>query len=185
MRHRSFTLECTPDTFQATRARAGGLRATPASPREAELCKRLWSAVGAGFWTERSRWDHARWRKQLEKPNVSFWVARVAGREAGAFELTELARGVKIQGFGLLPSHRGRGLGRALLAAATRQAFASGARRVWLHTATDDHPHALPNYLSGGFRIVRVRELRSAMPPRASAKAPRYTRPSSAETERP
>ena len=43
----------------------------------------------------------------------------------------------------------------------TQQAFATGARRVWLHTATDDHSNALLNYLSGGYAIVRERELKN------------------------
>jgi ribosomal protein S18 acetylase RimI-like enzyme len=79
-------------------------------------------------------------------------------------ELTSMARGVKIQGFGLLPAYRGRGLGRDLLTLATERAFATGAPKVWLHTATDDHPNALPNYLSGGYRIVRERELNVSAP---------------------
>lgn len=176
MGHRSFTLECTPETFQARTSKTEGLRAICASRRDADLCKRLWSDVGAGFWTERSRWDQARWRKRLEQPNVAFWVAWVSGREAGCFELTQLARGVRMDGFGLLPPYRGRGLGRDLLTAATRQAFATGARRVWLHTATDDHSHALPNYLSGGYRIVRERELRNPLRPRVASKIRRTRR---------
>jgi ribosomal protein S18 acetylase RimI-like enzyme len=119
--------------------------------------------------TERVRWDERRWLRHLEQQNGFFWVALVADLDAGCFELTKLARGVKIQGFGLMPDYPGRGLGRALLTAATEEAFALGARKVWLHTATDDHPNALPNYLSGGYRIVRERELRNVMPPRRPA----------------
>lgn len=164
MSHRSFTLECTPDTFRARGAAGNGLRTIAATPREVSRCRRLWADVGAGFWTERSRWDDARWQRHLQQPNVSFLIARVSGEVAGCFELTVLRRGVRIEGFGLLRSYRGRGLGRELLDAATERAFATGARKVWLHTATDDHPHALPNYLSGGYRIVRERELRRPMP---------------------
>ena len=117
MRHRSFMLECTPETFQSRTSDAEGLRAALANRGDPDLCKRLWSEVGAGFWTERSRWDNERWRKRLNQPNVSFWVAWVSGQEAGCFELTQLARGVKMEGFGLLPPDRGRGLGRDLLIA--------------------------------------------------------------------
>jgi ribosomal protein S18 acetylase RimI-like enzyme len=167
MRHLSFTLECTPDTFQARASATNGLSTIAANPREPARCKRLWSEIGAGFWTERSRWDHTRWLKHLQRPTVSFWIALMSDEDVGCFELTALARGVRIEGFGLLPSYRGRGLGRDLLTAATEQAFATGARKVRLHTATDDHPNALPNYLSGGYRIVRKRELRNPMPSRA------------------
>jgi len=165
MSHRSFMLECTPATFQPRASRVTRFEIIPAQRRNVTLCKHLWSQVGAGFWTERVRWNHARWHEHLRQPNVSFWVALVSGQEAGCFELTESTRGVKIEGFGLLPPYRGRGLGRDLLTAATQQAFATGAPKVWLHTATDDHPNALPNYLAGGYRIVRERRLRNPLPP--------------------
>jgi len=174
MRQRSFLLECTPDTFQARASQTNGLRTIPANPRDAVRCKRLWSAVGAGFWTERSRWDRARWREHLQQPDVSFFIALASDEDAGCFESTRSARGVKIQGFGLLPPYRGRGLGRDLLTAATERAFAAGARKVWLHTATDDHPNALPNYLSGGYRIVRERKLANPMPPQRTTGLARW-----------
>ncbi len=166
MVHRSYTLECTPDSFQARASATGGLR-TLLADHDVARCRRLWSEVGAGFWTERSRWDCGRWRRHLRQPAVSFWIASVSGEDAGCFDLTTSVRGVKIEGFGLLPRYHGRGLGRDLLTDATAKAFATGARKVWLHTATDDHPHALPNYLSGGYRIVRQRALRNPVHPRA------------------
>ncbi len=165
---RSDTLECTPGTFAARTSGAGALTIARADPGESERCRRLGSDVGHGFWTERSRWSEARWRQHLEQPKVSFWVASVARQRAGCFEFTRSVRGVRMEGFGLLPSFRGRGLGRDQLTAGTGEAFASGAHRIWLHTATDDHPHALPNDLAGGFRILRdrvlVKPIRGAIP---------------------
>ncbi len=69
-----------------------------------------------------------------------------------------------MEGFGLLPQYRGQGLGSGLLSAATEKAFATGAKRIWLQTATDDHPNALPNYLAGGYRIYRESVLKNPMP---------------------
>jgi hypothetical protein len=37
------------------------------------------------------------------------------------------------------------------LTLAAEQAWALGAKRVWLHTCTLDHAAALPNYLGRGF----------------------------------
>ena len=45
---------------------------------------------------------------------------------------------VEIASFGLLPGFPGRGLGGALLAAVTGDAWERGARRVWLHTCSLD-----------------------------------------------
>ena len=39
---------------------------------------------------------------------------------------------------------------------AVEQAWADGAKRVWLHTCTDDDPAALPNYLKRGFRPFKT-----------------------------
>ena len=170
MLHRSFLLECTPENLRTRRSQADVLRVVPASQRDVTRCKRLWSDVGAGFWTERIRWNQARWLTHLRQSSVSFWIALVSDEDAGCFELTTLVRGVKIEGFGLLPSYRGRGLGRDLLTAASEQAFAAGARKVWLHTATDDHHNALPNYFSGGYRIAREWELKNPIPAQAIPK---------------
>jgi len=64
--------------------------------------------------------------------------------------------------FGLMPGMIGRGLGRALLAAAVDGVFAEGSplRGMTVNTCTADHPRALPNYKAAGFVEVRkVREV--------------------------
>jgi ribosomal protein S18 acetylase RimI-like enzyme len=124
----------------------------------------LWTEAGRGFWTERCRWSLARWRAHLRDDSVAFWIGTRAGKDIGFFEFCMKRAGVKLEGFGLLPAWRGRGLGGALLTAATQRAFATGARRIWLHTATDDHPHALPNYEARGYRVYRQGILRNPMP---------------------
>ena len=77
---------------------------------------------------------------------------------AGWYELRRVPEdgSVEIAYFGLMPGAIGRGLGKALLGCAVRDAWAMGATRVWLHTCTLDHPHALPNYLARGFRVYKT-----------------------------
>ena len=169
MRHRSFLLDCTKESFKPRRSKDVCLITSPAREHDVALCHSFWLAVGAGFWTERCRWSQGRWRRHLQHPGVVFWIARVSAEEVGCFEITTMVRGAKIQGFGLLPEHRGRGLGRDLLTAATERAFELGVEKVWLHTATDDHPNALPNYLAGGYRIVKERELKNPIVTRISS----------------
>jgi GNAT superfamily N-acetyltransferase len=48
------------------------------------------------------------------------------------------------------------GLGGALLTATVERAWAMGARRVWVHTCSLDHPSALPAYQARGFRVFDV-----------------------------
>ena len=63
---------------------------------------------------------------------------------------------VEIVYFGLLPEFMGRRLGGHLLTEAVERAWGIGARRVWLHTCSFDHPFAILNYLSRGFTIYKT-----------------------------
>jgi GNAT superfamily N-acetyltransferase len=65
---------------------------------------------------------------------------------------------VEIRIFGLTPPFIGRGYGGPLLDSAVENAFTWGARRVWVHTCTHDHPNALNNYLKSGFKVFKVEE---------------------------
>jgi GNAT superfamily N-acetyltransferase len=174
--HRSYLLECTPEAFRPKRFPVGDVRLAKAGARDRDRCRVLWLEVGREYWSARRRWSDARWRMHVRRPDVSFWIATRRGRDIGFFELHRRIRGVKIEGIGLLAPWRGRGLGAGLLSVATQRAFAAGARRVWLHTATDDHPHALPNYLARGYRVYRERELRHPMPSLGVAARPRARR---------
>lgn len=85
------------------------------------------------------------------------WLMTYADDIAGYFELKKEADGsTEIAYFGLLPQFIGRGLGKHLLTRAIEQAWADDARRVWLHTCTDDDPAALPNYLKRGFKTFKT-----------------------------
>jgi GNAT superfamily N-acetyltransferase len=113
-------------------------------------------------WTSRSAWSAEQWAAHLAKPGVRAFVARVGGEPAGLVELEARPGGeVEITVFGLVPEFVGRGFGGHLLTRAVRLAWETGypegtpTRRVWLHTASTDHPRALPNYLGRGFRVVR------------------------------
>jgi ribosomal protein S18 acetylase RimI-like enzyme len=112
-------------------------------------------------WTSLS-WSEAQWEQYLNDPHLHHWIARVADDMAGLISLRALPGEVEINTFGLVPEYVGRGFGGHLLTLAVRLAWdfdTSGAgpiRRVWLRTSSLDHPHALPNYRSRGFRQFRI-----------------------------
>ncbi|HEU5041100.1 MAG TPA: GNAT family N-acetyltransferase [Gemmatimonadales bacterium] len=114
----------------------------------------LYTEVGRQYhWTDRLSWSDERARAHLADPAVSVWLLSSPASPAGYFELKRQEDGsVEIAYFGLLPEFTGRGWGKYLLTRAVHAAWAIGARRVWLHTCTLDHPAALPNYVSRGFR---------------------------------
>ena len=113
----------------------------------------LYAEVGrTHYWRDRLQWSDAQIVTYLATPGVSLWVAWLGGAPAGYFELRRDESGdTEIVYFGLLPERTGQGWGKQLLTRAVRQAWADGARRVWLHTCTLDSPHALPNYRARGF----------------------------------
>jgi GNAT superfamily N-acetyltransferase len=130
-----------------------GLSVERIDPPDPGLSARMYDAVGGPWqWTDRLGWDVERWRAHLEREQVETWLGRLDGEPAGYAELVRDGDEVEIASFGLLPGFPGRGLGGALLAAVTGDAWERGARRVWLHTCSLDSPAALPSYERRGFR---------------------------------
>lgn len=125
-----------------------------------ELSRFLYTAVGGRWWWyDRMPWDYARWMAYLDRPALETWVAYVRGTPGGYYELERQDRGdVEIVCFGVMPGFIGCGLGGALLFSAVRRAWDMGATRVWVHTCTLDHPHALSNYRARGFQVFRIEQ---------------------------
>lgn len=122
--------------------------------------RHLYATVGAAYrWFDRLPWTDEEIQSYLDDPAVSLWVMTVGGEIAGYYELRhEPDDSVEIVYFGLMPSFTGRGLGGFMLADAVERAWSRGARRVWLHTCTFDHPHAIQNYLDRGFTIFKTEQ---------------------------
>jgi len=122
------------------------------------LFRQLYREVGQNyFWTDRLPWSDEEIKTYLQQPQVSLWLMTYNDEISGYFELKQQADGsTEIAYFGLMPQFIGRGLGKHLLTRAVEQAWADGAKRVWLHTCTDDDPAALPNYLKRGFKPFKT-----------------------------
>jgi len=119
-----------------------------------ELYRECYRSVGEAYhWRDRWDWTDEEIRAHLAQREITLHVARRRGALAGWYELRRVPKdgSVEIAYFGLLPSAIGQGLGKHLLSCAVRDAWALGPARVWLHTCTLDHPHALPNYQKRGF----------------------------------
>jgi len=120
------------------------------------LYRQCYRTVGAEHgWRDRWDWSDEEIRVHLADPGITFHVATRAGAPLGYYELRRVTDddSVEIAYFGLVPEALGRGLGKHLLSCAVRDAWAlrPPPTRVWLHTCTLDHPHALPNYAARGF----------------------------------
>jgi RimJ/RimL family protein N-acetyltransferase len=104
-------------------------------------------------WPSVSRNDED-WERWLAEPNRRYRIVEYRGEVVGAADFEPQQDGdVEITTFGLLPEFVGKGLGGYALTLVVADAWTlPGTRRVWLHTSSLDHPNALPNYLSRGFR---------------------------------
>ncbi len=123
-----------------------------------DLFRFLYREVGKNyFWTDRLPWTDAQIKAHLDQPEVTVWLMTYNDEIAGYFELKKESDGAtEVAYFGLMPEFIGRGLGKHLLTCAVEQAWVDGAKRVWLHTCTDDDAAALPNYLKRGFKPFKT-----------------------------
>ncbi|HKQ60643.1 MAG TPA: GNAT family N-acetyltransferase [Candidatus Polarisedimenticolaceae bacterium] len=139
---------------------ATGLSVLRAGTPCPELNRFLYTGVGGDwYWIDRLSWSHERWMEWLGREEVETWVGYREGNPVGYFELERQAAGdLELAYFGLLPQFIGRGLGGPLLTRAIERGFEAGARRVWVHTCSLDHPAARNNYLARGFRLYREEE---------------------------
>ncbi|MCU0858350.1 MAG: GNAT family N-acetyltransferase [Pontiellaceae bacterium] len=117
----------------------------------------LYSLVGNDWqWFDKLSWTDDDWQKYVEAENLRTWVGYMGGSLAGYYELQKQENGnVEIAYFGLAKPFIAKGLGGHLLSHAIRSAWEWGAERVWVHTCTLDHPHALENYQARGMKIYK------------------------------
>ena len=146
---------------QAFRPRAGppGFQVAIVAPPNPELNRRFYCTVGSQWqWTDRRKWSEDDWQRYVQRDVLRTWVGQLHNQSVGYFELeTQDDGNIEIVYFGLLPEFIGRGLGGALLSAAIERAWdAPDTRRVWVHTCTHDHQHALDNYRKRGFTIFKT-----------------------------
>lgn len=128
-------------------------------PPDPRLNQQLYRDVGSLWqWTDRLIWDAAQWSQYVSRNSLNTWIGYWKGERAGYFELESQDNGnIEIMYFGLLPQFIGMGLGGILLTAAIESAWQSPhTKRVWLHTCSNDHKHALANYLKRGFLLFKT-----------------------------
>jgi [ribosomal protein S18]-alanine N-acetyltransferase len=100
----------------------------------------------------------ARFREIAERGEpAALWILEGDdGHQVGHIAVEEVTPGVLTIGMAILPEARGRGGGRALLAAAQEHARASGAHKISLEVWTDN-ARAIALYAAGGFEVEGLR----------------------------
>ena len=148
-----------PDQLRAADATDASVAFAHRPTVSVDAYRRLYAAVGfRWYWRDRNVWSDERLAAHLARPEISIWEAIVDGESAGYFELERHPDddSVEIAYFGLAEPFIGRGVGKAMLTRAAREAWALKPNRVWLHTCTLDSARALPNYKARGFTPYRT-----------------------------
>ena len=157
----TYYLEQTSPSSLIEKTDPKGLEVREAKIKQYQLNRFFYQLVGEPWkWTDRLVWSDDAWRDYAENENLRTWVAFMQGSPAGYFELQRQQGGeVEIALLGLAPRFLNLGLGGYFLSRALQSAWSwEGTQRVWLHTCSLDHPHALKNYLARGMKLYRTEE---------------------------
>ncbi len=121
--------------------------------------REIYDGVGDQWnWSSRKKLPDAELARIIGDPLNEIHLLLVGEKQAGFAELDRRRPGeIELVQFGLTAEFIGRGLGRYFLQWVIDRAFSYEPERFWLHTCTDDHPAALPNYLKAGFVVYDVR----------------------------
>lgn len=146
-----------PASFRPSYTNDPHIKIIPMSKADVRFYRFLYSEVGGQWrWRDRLVISEEELRAAISKPGVSVYVLYVDGVPAGYVELAAEGDDTEIAYFGLRDDFHGQGLGKHLLSYGIEQAWAGGAKRVFVHTCNLDGPHALSNYMKRGFSIYEV-----------------------------
>jgi hypothetical protein len=137
------------------------VRLEPLGPLDQAAYRECYRSVGEAFhWHDRRHWTDEQIRAHLSDAAITVHRARRGESLAGYYELRRVRDddSVELAYFGIVAGEFGRGFGKHLLSCAVRDAWASHPTRVWVHTCTLDHPHALTNYVARGFIPYKTEE---------------------------
>ena len=109
------------------------------------------------YWRDRLLWSDGEWHKYVDNINLETGVMKLQDELIGFYEQEFHRRKNEIEliQMGVLKEHQGKRLGSFLLEHIIHKAFSKNVERVWVHTCSLDHKHALDNYLSKGFKTFK------------------------------
>tara|TARA_B100001250_G_scaffold413911_1_gene449725 strand:+ start:85 stop:585 length:501 start_codon:yes stop_codon:yes gene_type:complete len=127
-------------------------------PPNIELNKFFYKNVGKNHrWVDRLVWDNLKWISYLENKNVHTYILKLNKDLVGYFEIIQdfSSNNFEIAYFGILDDYIGKKFGGFLLSEAIKICFELKSKKVWVHTCSLDHKHALKNYLNRGMKIFK------------------------------
>ena len=123
-----------------------------------QLNKFFYKQVGKKYnWFDRLVWNDQNWINYISKTYVSTYVLKYNKDLVGFSELIldQKKNEIEIAYLGILEEYFGKKLGGFLLSELIKKSFSFNIKRVWVHTCSLDHKHALKNYLSRGMKVFK------------------------------
>ena len=127
-----------------------------------QLNKFFYKQIGIDhFWRDRLIWSDKIWSKYVENKNLETYILKKDENLVGFYEQEyhQDSNEVELINMGILKDFRGLKLGSLLLNHAIISASRKNPKRMWVHTCSLDHKHALQNYKSKGFELFKKEEI--------------------------
>jgi ribosomal protein S18 acetylase RimI-like enzyme len=127
-----------------------------------EINKFFYKQVGADhYWRDRLVWTDQEWLNYVSNNNFETWILKKNEEIIGFYEqeFHPSSNEVELINMGILKDNRGQKLGSTLLLHAISNAFNKNPNRMWVHTCSLDHKHALNNYIAKGFKIFKEEQI--------------------------
>ena len=127
-------------------------------PKDFQINKFFYKNIGKDHrWIDRLIWTDKQWIDYVSNENVKTYILKKDKNLAGYFELIfhKNKNETEIAYFGLFKEYQNKKLGSFLLSSAIKHSFSKNIKRVWVHTCSLDHKHALNNYISRGMKIFK------------------------------
>ena len=128
-------------------------------PPDFQLNKFFYKEIGKNHrWTDRLSWNDKTWINYINNSSVVTYILKNKEDLVGYFEqnFNNEKLECEIAYFGILEEYFGKKLGGYLLSEAIKKSFEKNSKRVWVHTCSLDHKHALSNYISRGMKIFQT-----------------------------
>ena len=128
-------------------------------PPDFQLNKFFYKEIGKNHrWTDRLSWNDKNWINYINNSSVVTYILKNKEDLVGYFEqnFNNEKLECEIAYFGILEEYFGKKLGGYLLSEAIKKSFEKKSKRVWVHTCSLDHKHALSNYISRGMKIFQT-----------------------------
>lgn len=113
------------------------------------------------FWRDRLLWSDKEWHKYVDNINLETGVMKFKDELIGFYEqeFHKTKNEIELIQMGILKGYQGKKFGSLLLECIIHKAFNKSVERLWVHTCSLDHKHALQNYKSKGFEIFKEEEI--------------------------